>query len=90
MMNKLDKVNQGKWWRMEHPDGSTAKFTVTVCGARDKTPNNVKMRLEVHGPRDCVRDHIRTTPKYDCSLGYMRLEWNRLAKRGFVYGLGGP
>ena len=81
-MNKLDRVNKGKWWRMEHPDGSTARFIVTICAARDKTPDNVQMRLEVHGP--CVTDHVQTTPKTR-TLAYMRHEWNRLAKRGFVY-----
>ena len=81
-MNKLDRVNKGKWWRMEHPDGSTARFIVTVCGVREKTPKNVMMRLEVHGP--CVTDHVLTTPTTR-TLGEMRLEWDRLAQRGFVY-----
>ena len=82
-MNKLDRVNKGKWWRMEHPDGSTARFIVTVCGVRDKTPNNVMMRLEVYGPGN-IEKHVQTNGKTR-TLSYMRKEWNRLAKRGFVY-----
>ena len=84
-MNKLDRVNKGKWWRMEHPAGSTAKFTVTQCGrlTRDKTPNNVMMRLEVYGPGN-IEKHVQTNGKTH-TLSYMRREWNRLAKRGFVY-----
>ena len=81
-MNKLDRVNNGKWWRMVHPDGCAAKFTVTVCGARDKTPNNVMMRLNLYGYR--VTDHVLTTPTTR-TLAEMRLEWDRLVKRGFVY-----
>ena len=80
--NKLDRVNRGKWWRMVHPDGCSARFTVTVCGARDKTPNNVMMRLNLYGHH--VTDHVQTTPTTH-TLSYMRREWNRLAKRGFVY-----
>ena len=80
--NKLDRVNKGKWWRMEHPDGCSATFTVTVCGVRDKTPNNVMMRLNLYG--HYVTDHIQTNGKTR-TLSYMRKEWNRLAKRGFVY-----
>ena len=83
-MNKLDRVNKGKWWRMEHPDGCSAKFTVTECGrlTRDKTPHNIQMRLNLYGYR--VTDHVQTTPTTR-TLAEMRLEWDRLAKRGFVY-----
>ncbi len=82
-MNKLDRVNRGKWWRMEHPDGCAAKFTVTRCGVRDKTPDKIEMRLEIYGPGR-IESHIRINGMH-CSLGEMRLEWDRLTKRGFVY-----
>jgi hypothetical protein len=79
---KLERVNRGKWWRMEHPDGTYARFVVTECDTFDKTPDNIHMRLEVYGNR--VTDHIRTSP-ITRSLAHMRDEWNRLAQRGFVY-----
>ena len=81
-MNKLDRVNKGKWWRMVHPDGCAAKFTVTVCGSRDKNPNNVMMHLTVYGPHAKV--HVVNNP-ISATLGDMRHEWDRLTKRGFVY-----
>ena len=76
-MNKLDRVNKGKWWRMVHPDGCSAKFTVTVCGTR-----SVHMQLTVHGPHAKV--HVVNNP-ISATLGDMRHEWDRLTKRGFVY-----
>ena len=83
-MNKLDRVNKGKWWRMEHPDGCTAKFTVTEEPRhRDKTPHNIQMRLDIYGPGS-IESHVRTNGMHR-SLAYMRNEWDRLAKRGFVY-----
>ena len=83
-MNKLDRVNKGKWWRMEHPDGCSAKFTVIECErlTRDKTPDNIKMRLNLYGYR--ITDHVQTNG-ITRSLAYMRKEWDRLTKRGFVY-----
>jgi len=78
-MNKLDRVNKGKWWRMVHPDGCSAKFTVTVCGTR-----SVHMQLTVHGPHAKVCNHVVNNP-ITLSLTHMRKEWNRLTQRGFVY-----
>lgn len=83
-MNKLDRINKGTFWRMDHPDGCAAKFTVTVCGARDKNPNNVQMQLTVHGPHAKVCNHVVNNP-ISATLAHMRDEWNRLAQRGFVY-----
>ena len=80
--NKLDRVNKGKWWRMEHPDGCSARFTVTECDTFDKTPDNVMMRLNLYGHH--VTNHVVTTPTTR-TLAEMRLEWDRLTKRGFVY-----
>ena len=83
-MNKLDRVNKGKWWRMEHSDGCWCMFTVTVCGSRDKNPNNVQMQLTVHGPHAKVNNHVVNNP-ISATLAHMRDEWNRLTQRGFVY-----
>ena len=83
-MNKLDRVNKGKWWRMEHPDGCWCMFIVTLCGVRDKTPHNVKMQLTVHGPHATVNNHVINNPII-ASLAHMRNEWDRLVQRGFVY-----
>jgi len=85
-MNKLDRVNKGKWWRMDHSDGCWCMFTVTVCVVVPdyKTPENVKMRLTVHGPHEKVNNHV-VNNSITLSLAHMRDEWDRLTKRGFVY-----
>ena len=77
--NKMDRVNDGKWWRMVHPDCTTARFIVTHAPrlVKDRTVDNVEMRLEVWGKRDRV--------PLTCSLRDMREQWHELEEEGFVY-----
>ena len=82
-MNKMDRVNTGKWWRMQHKSDHHKSVMFIVDYAprlvKDRTPDNVMMkmkRMELHQSTEDV--HPRP-------LREMRKEWNRMVEDGYVY-----
>ena len=79
----MDRVNTGKWWRMQHKTESDKFVVFTVDYAprlsKDRTPDNVMMKMR-HEDRMGSSENVHPLP-----LKEMREEWEKRVQEGYIY-----